>query len=323
MTTEPLVIYLDQNHWISLARAYHNHPAGTPYKTVLEKVQLAAEQRKAIFPLSGAHLIETRKTTDLQRRQRLAAVMAQISMGTTISPQYRMSQWEIAASVARFFGKTAPTIPNAIGYGIPFAFGLVSRLYDTKTGNAAPPSPKHANLINEIVSSPIVIEQFLMGSDETQNIPAVERYAQSSEAFIKRAEGFRLNVRAHGKSIHKRAYAGSLTLAMQSEITQILALYDLSFQDFLNLGQQKLMAFYESVPTLNVEIELIVERNENWDRKIDINDKMDITFLSVAIPYCDIVVTERFFRSSAQKRNLGGKYGTFITNNLNELLGSL
>ncbi len=46
-----MVIYLDQNKWIDLARAYHNRPNGNQFKSVLQKVIEAVESKKSNFPI--------------------------------------------------------------------------------------------------------------------------------------------------------------------------------------------------------------------------------------------------------------------------------
>ncbi len=319
-TKPPLAIYLDQNKWIDLARAYHRLPNGAKYQDVLEKIEESVEQKQAFFPLSYAHLIETRKSRDVVRRQRLATVMAKISLGAAISTQQRMTQWELSKALAIVFGEIPPEIPSAFGYGVPFAFGQVEKLYKKYSHEKVAMSESQIKTINDFLSSTDVIEKFLTGDNrEEENLLAIERYEKSSQDFILRAEKFRSDVKAYDKRLHKRAYTAMLTLAIQAELTQILKMYGKTLDDFLGLGQESLMAFFENVSTLNVEIELAIERNENWDKKVHENDKMDSAFLSVAIPYCDIVVTERFWKFSAQKRGLDKKYDTVIINDLNEL----
>lgn len=90
-------------------------------------------------------------------------------------------------------------------------------------------------------------------------------------------------------------------------------------QDFLALGREQLLAFWESIPTLHVEIALESERDEQRSREIQANDVIDVSFLSVAIPYCDIVVTERFWVHLAQRNGLDQSYDTILLTDLTEL----
>ena len=49
------------------------------------------------------------------------------------------------------------------------------------------------------------------------------------------------------------------------------------------------------------------------------NDIHDIDALSVAIPYCDIVVTERHFYTQVSKTSLAARFNTVILPKLEEL----
>ena len=74
------------------------------------------------------------------------------------------------------------------------------------------------------------------------------------------------------------------------------------------------------LPLLDVEINLHVERNEHRDRKVEPNDEIDLGFLSLAVPYCHVVITEKFWASVVCRLKLDQKYGTFIGCDLNEIL---
>jgi hypothetical protein len=65
-------IYLDQNHWVSLARAARGHPAGDPYKDILTLINKAVDLRTVSFPLSSQHYYEIHQQRDLRRRNDLA-----------------------------------------------------------------------------------------------------------------------------------------------------------------------------------------------------------------------------------------------------------
>ncbi|HET8669467.1 MAG TPA: hypothetical protein VFM05_02230, partial [Candidatus Saccharimonadales bacterium] len=84
-------VYLDQKDWINLARAYYGRPDGQCYRDILQKILETVENKKAIYPLSFTHVIETNKRRDLTSRKRLASFMAEISQGNTIAPQSLMA----------------------------------------------------------------------------------------------------------------------------------------------------------------------------------------------------------------------------------------
>jgi hypothetical protein len=56
------VVYLDQNHWIDLARVRVNSPKISGHrKFACERLIDLARNREIILPLSGAHMVETAK----------------------------------------------------------------------------------------------------------------------------------------------------------------------------------------------------------------------------------------------------------------------
>lgn len=315
----PLAIYLDQNKWIDLARAYHGLPNGQKYQEVLTKIISHVKQGKIVLPLSYTHFLETRKSKDLERRERLATVMAELSQGVTISLQSWMTKFELRKAIAKTFEKGVFEVPEPFGYGIPFAFGMSLGLTKTTDYKEDKTIEEYNNLLPALMASVDIVKMFLNGDDEDENLFAIENYEANSASFVERAEKFRSDVKGHDKDFHKRAYIAMLFLAVKQELVGALAAYNVSLDDFVDLGRERVIKFFEDVPPLDVEIELVLERNEIWDKKIHKNDKTDIAFLTVAIPYCDVVVTEKFWRFSAHKRLLDKKYNTVLLDDLNEL----
>jgi hypothetical protein len=317
-----LRIYLDQNKWIDLARAYHDRPDGTRFKPVLERIKLAVDEGKAIFPLSGTHVIETRKMANLPRRHRLSQAMSNVSRGWTIAPNYVITRFELRASVGKTFGDQLPAEPVVFGKGIPFACGIRQKLQNLEGVDVA--MPMHiSKMIDDYMSDARVIEDFMCGGDDQINLSAVKKYEQGQHEIAKNQEQFRNDMKPLGHAVHKRAYCANLTLAIRPKLIPILADFGKSMQDFLRLGTDKLMTFFSEVPTLDVETELAVARNEDWNKGIHTNDSSDISFLSVAIPYCDIVVTEKYWRHKVRTAKLDRKYNTIVLDDLAQLESQL
>ena len=59
---------------------------------------------------------------------------------------------------------------------------------------------------------------------------------------------------------------------------------------------------------------------KNPDRPIDEHDERDIMFLSTAIPYFDIVITEKTWKHAAKSLKLDIKYKTKVEHDLNFLM---
>lgn len=77
------VVYLDQNHWINVARSILS-PGRVEPKSELEPARMlveAARKREITLPLSAGHIVERGRSQVTQRRRDLGRVMADLSRG--------------------------------------------------------------------------------------------------------------------------------------------------------------------------------------------------------------------------------------------------
>ena len=317
---KPLLIYLDQNKWIDLTRAYHNLPKGAPYRVILEQIQTAIKNGTAICPLSASHVIETRKVPEVDHRKRVAQVMVEVSQGWIMAPADYVVPKEMEVAIAKVFRDRISPPPSALGRGIPFAFNQSENLH-LDLGISKVESER----LQVRLDTPKTLLQFLVGHDESINLNGVSNFTNRSLVFVERIEKARQLGRNYSKFVRKRAYVANLTFSLQTDLQRILDQNGKTIDDFLDIGKSRLMSFFGMIPTLDVEIELATERDDFWNRQIDPNDMADIGFLSVAIPYCDIVVTERFWCDLAKRKKLDQKYNTILLNDvlqLEQYLGS-
>jgi hypothetical protein len=118
------LVYLDQNHWINLAKAAVGKPTGRPYRDALAELRLARQSGRAVFPLSLTHLMET---STIRRRQRLdvAMVMEELSGFATLISRAVVMQIELDAVLDALTGtglRAYNRLP-IVGQGMPYAYG--------------------------------------------------------------------------------------------------------------------------------------------------------------------------------------------------------
>jgi len=77
--------------------------------------------------------------------------------------------------------------------------------------------------------------------------------------------------------------------------------------------------FYISIPTALCEFTLLFYRDQQLQRSIKANDIEDIWHLALAIPYSDIVVTERMWTSISKQAKLDQKCNTIILSSIQDL----
>ena len=76
----------------------------------------------------------------------------------------------------------------------------------------------------------------------------------------------------------------------------------------------------EDAPSVNVTTKLTYQLLKDRERPIQKHDDRDITFLSTAIPYCDVVITEKTWVHLIKLEKLDKKYSTIVKKDLNYLL---
>lgn len=311
---KPNLIYLDQNQWIFLGRAYHNRSGGEKYSAIFEKIQLASRAQSSLFPLSSAHFIETGKRRDPNSRQRLAQVMAEISQGWTLAPPDYLVPSQLRVVIADVFNERKLSWPLALGRGVAFAFGE----HETMHVKLGVPS-NEASRLQEISATPEGLIRSLVGSDESRRSKATASFNQRADKYAKNVEHMRIVGKPFSKAQRKRAYVADLTISLQKELTTQLVLEKQNFENFLALGTDGLLDFFSRVPCLDVEIELATERDENLSKAISPHDLVDVPFLNVAIPFCDVVVADKYWVDVAKRKKLDKKYNTVLLDDLSKL----
>lgn len=264
------VIYLDQNKWIDLARAYHKHKLGKQYERVFKIISSKLLENKIILPLDSARYIETYKAKNKDRRIRLAQVMGVLSQGWSLAPSDYFISIELQNALANIYGEIHHCSPRLLGKGVGFAFGKAMDLYNNS--KLQPPLDK---LFVDFVESPQGVISFLVGHDQVGD-EGILRYQEGSDEYAKKIEEFREIAKPYSKAIRNRSYAAEMTIILESEIRSALTKYNKSFSDYLGLGKAKLMDFWSDVPSIDTEMALSTERMENYSRAIFPNDMADI-----------------------------------------------
>jgi len=312
------IIYLDQNKWIDLAKASVGHPGGKQFLGILEQIKLAAKNGKAIFPLSVEHFIETRRQKNFEKRKILAEIMAEISMGIVMAPRSYIRGQELDCAIADVFDIQTSPMPSVLGYGMPLIFGRNFIEKDIQAMQMINSTDVLKDAITFLSSKDQIID-FLVGDDESLTAEMIKGLTSINQSFIDKIQQSKEEESGSSDDFRERLYLAVLTKELLPEINASLDKYGKTFDSFKELGLKKIRSFYHNIPTLDVEIEVAIALNKQRDRKLRVNDTADIAFVSKAVPYCNIVVTENFLHSIMLQRRLDKKYNTVILTDLNQL----
>lgn len=98
-----MIVYLDQNKWIELARIIYGKDQSKAAKEILVSLRAAQEVGALELPLSAIHYMETARISNAGKKARLGAVMWEFSKGTTIASIKSIVTHELEVALAMFF----------------------------------------------------------------------------------------------------------------------------------------------------------------------------------------------------------------------------
>jgi hypothetical protein len=119
------IVYLDQMHWIGLAKARTGHPGGAPCANALHALTDGVASGTLMLPLSSVHYAEVGGTGSLRQRTDVALTMGALSKYVTIASRDVILKAELRHALGKWRGLAIPppTSVDVFGLGFAFAFG--------------------------------------------------------------------------------------------------------------------------------------------------------------------------------------------------------
>jgi hypothetical protein len=312
----PRYAYLDQNQWIYLARDYWGKPQNQAHRGIAEQLLGKVSSDEIRLPLSSIHFIEHLRAESAARRQRLAEVFDLFSAGWFMASWSQVLPVEIHRAIVKAFAAHCSVPPPEV-FGKGFLFGLGPKQRELLCEGR---TEQRVQDLRTIAALPGAVLDLLTFPNESGRRQQNERVSKLGEANAAAAEGLRSARRSDSVEEHRRAQYAGYTLHHQDSIFPALGAVGRTPDDFLALGIEGLSRFWSDVPSLDVDCELALYRDRQWTRRVHENDMRDIGHLALAVPYCDVVVTERFWTRAAEETGLSTKYGATVCTNLTQLL---
>jgi hypothetical protein len=319
------VIHLDTKDWIELARGYYGRVPG--FQKIAKLVIEKSESGQAIFPISLIHFIETVKNQNPKGRKRLAEYVMRVSQGCAILPAPFIVDLEIEDACLRHLGLNGYDLQNfAIRRGLSQVVGAKADLEIEDTGSSKPlPENTKQELKRYLLGTLETPEAllFLMefGLSESQLKEMRERSKITTEELerLRSSESSRIK----DNDLRRRA---AMANYFSTVINPILAMFLVRihadphiFANKVLIDQKGTIRFFQSIPTSYCVVQLTFYRDMQRKRKIQPNDLNDIMSLSIAIPYSDVVVTERMWQTAIIQTKLDKLYHTCVLKSVREL----
>lgn len=279
-----MIVYLDQNKWIELARIINGIETSEKATALLQELDIALSAGY-VFPLSAIHIMEFSRIKNAGRRSRLGKVMWKISQGHTLAPQSEIVCREIEIAFSEMGLSVKPRKLNLIDRGIPHAFG-------------------------EVIDSHISalfgdeIDEAMIAGNEILNIDPVHF---SSQEHKENFSNHLSSLKRLKYELPKSKWENWLYFIGMKDITR--PLYDVMCKHKIpntmlgDWGEHEFKEFMNRIPTRKLDIHLHRQVLRNDQYKSKISDLEDWAGLGIAMCYCDLVICENHFADLVSRGN--------------------
>ncbi len=279
------------------------------YQDIYNKIEETSDSNKHEFPISSCHLIETEKRAKKDSRNELLKFMFKISK---LNSMYSFNVWdlEVENAILTLLGKKTYNLKKIIfGKGISHCYGLESQ---------------YPLLETDIELMLVVFNKMCNSEDHKrflkENLKRDIKLADSIEKHRKQIYHPDKKVK---KDIEEAEFYLESIVPKVIKVLQNLGFNNEETGSFIleNIFSSKDAAqnFLKKIPSAYVFYMMNYTRNANKSRAIKPNDIYDLHCLSAAIPYCDIVITERSWANILNQNKIGDMYDTIIINKIEEL----
>ncbi len=258
------------------------------------------------------------RISNTKRKNRLASLMVKISNGYSFQPYVDpIIEAEVQNIVLKKLGLPTLNIRNyVLGQGISHLLGATPELVPRNGAKSSElPEDIKKKLLDLLESSETL--EFALKQRKPKSIHRIDRsYVARMEKIRKELSGIKDN------DLRRRTFlARNLVEIVGPKLAKILYESNLP-RDFVikeKSTREDIDEFLDDVPTALCLFTLIYQRDQQLQRPIKVNDFNDIWFLTLAIPYSDIVVTDKMFASLSRRAKLDRKCSTIILKSISEL----
>lgn len=274
------VVYLDQNHWVMLARdqwSPTNVPA--PHRDGYRRLAALARERAVVLPLSSAHAFEAARKDGRQRRE-LGTTMLQLSRGWQMRSPLKVRRDELVGGLAEMQSGTSLPRPRPVFTLDPDA------LFDAPDhpASALPSTDLHVRLTWASSLAEVLIE-----NERENGVIARAKAARWAEAYA--ALGVRVGEANASREDKRRTSREALLADLTNDVELAASAVGLDrheLGDWLKASEDSIAA----MPAIGRIREVTHSRLSNPQYPWRVNDLTDMHFLACAAGYADFLLAE-------------------------------
>lgn len=329
-TARSIAVHLDLKDWIDLSRARLQRPDGAQFQKAYNFLLNNVASGAVRVLLSGALYMEVALSiSNARQRTHLADVMSEISRFNTLNARHVLLEVEIEQALHSRLGRPAfPSTVCPFGRGGFFPFTgkhHVVTLDDGGSGITEKLLQKDPlNTLWALVYSNEAMEWALLrGPGGELSVPwKLDKLREMDDERLQLDREFAQMLQEDAKLRRNRRQVvllRELYNELGPEFIRVLRKANMSIESFLWKGLDWINSFLDALPIIVIQSTLRDKNHANASRPWKPNDLRDFEQLSVAVPYCDVVVTEKHSAAILRDAGLDVRYGTRILNNVREL----
>lgn len=313
------VVYLDQNKWVTLARAVHapERLSSRERDAALRLVGLVAEDR-VVVPLSSAHMLETGCTDGRWRRQ-MAPLMVGLARGWILRDPLLVRHSELASMLARragtdFASPPVVTLDPAAFYSEDFLSGR------PPTPTDPPAIPAELARFGEVLLAIVSIYATLL-DDEAVNSPEGDEATANWAQWL--AQAAQASVGNRMTQAQLRSF--TLYLFLKDMINDIAVAAAAVGAEELAIGGwiENAEVELEHAAYLGRLREVMHRRLSNPQERWELNDLVDVLYLPCATAHADVVVAEKKMGHFLRQVQRGRPDGATVYSSLTEAVATI
>ncbi len=320
-------IYLDQMAWIQLTQARVGHKNGVRYEDAYLMAQKATSLGEASFPLSLTHQYETQQRQNWTSRLEVVTTMVELSKFQAIAHPTVVVPQEVDNAIAQMIGLPISPV-RVFGAGLDFItgksfgrFAIPSQINLEDLGYPESFSTlirNHPERASEIIlmagPHPDMQPQYRVAFDALKALDT--KFSDGQTEIARMIKELRI------KNELDNAMTGYAILEIKEDLILGAARKGISPNFILDLMQGQAENYHhllESIPSRHIVKELQFMQHKQSQKKWKHNDLSDLTALGIAVPYCDAVVTEKYWTDAIRRRHLDQRHRTTVSGDLADL----
>ncbi len=331
------IAYLDLNHWIGLAKAAVDHPDGRKSAPALEALRELRAAGEVCLPLSSTHYMEMTRIGSSRQRFDVGAVMEELSDFACLMNRTILIRLELDAAIRAVLGSEEWLYAGLplIGRGGMQAMGMRGDLV-VRDGDG---NDVTAQARREFRDGPAAFDRWRRDAEDRLSRSFLRGPSNEEEPAL-RAEGWdpeKATALGHKRAEQENEHAARLAADprwRRGRLRDVVAGRYLALEVFDDLNDclgrwgvdlseicsdpESARRFSDSMPGADVWITMLTAMHRNPQTRWSANDIYDVDALCAAVPYCDLVATERHAAHLLHVAGLPERIGTTVVASLDE-----